>query len=189
MEERLTRISRFLSYLLRHRPETEGLLLDEHGWAVIDELLATRGSRKHGLTRDLLERVVAENDKQRFEVDNNWTRIRACQGHTVAVRLDLKEATPPEFLYHGTASRNVPSIRKNGLHRGKRHHVHFSLNPACAKTVGSRHGRPVVLRIRAKEMYEHSYQFFLSGNGVWLTESVPSGYIDFPDADICEKER
>ena len=94
---------------------------------------AIRGSQKRGLTRDLLERVVAENDKQRFEVDDNWTRIRARQGHTLSVRLDLEEAAPPKFLYHGTASRNVTSIRINGLHRGKRHHVHFSLDPASAK--------------------------------------------------------
>jgi putative RNA 2'-phosphotransferase len=179
----------FLSYLLRHHPETEGLSLDEHGWAVIDEMLATKGSRKHGLTRDLLERVVAENDKQRFEVDDNWTRIRARQGHTLAVRVDLKEAIPPEFLYHGTASRNLPSIRKNGLHRGKRHHVHFSLDPASAKNVGSRHGRPVVLRIRTREMHEDGHQFFLSGNNVWLIESVPPEYINFPDADVGEKVR
>jgi putative RNA 2'-phosphotransferase len=189
MEQRLTRISRFLSYLLRHHPEQEGLLLDEHGWAVIDELLATRSCRKHGLDREILERVVAENDKQRFEVDDNWTKIRAHQGHTLAVRLDLKEATPPDFLYHGTASRNIPSIRKNGLHRGKRHHVHFSLDLASAKIVGSRHGRPVVLRIRAQEMYEHRHQFFLSGNGVWLTGSVPPEFIDFPDPEIDGKER
>jgi putative RNA 2'-phosphotransferase len=178
----------FLSYLLRHHPETEGLSLDEHGWAIIDELLATRGSQKHGLTHDLLERVVAENDKQRFEVDDNWTRIRARQGHTLAVKLDLKEAPPPDFLYHGTASCNIPSIQKNGLHRGKRHHVHFSLDPASAQTVGSRHGRPVVLRIRALEMHQHGHQFFLSGNGVWLTESVPPEFIDFPEGNIGKKD-
>ncbi len=186
MEQRLIRISRFLSYLLRHHPETEGLSLDENGWAIIDELLSTRGSRKRGLTRADLERVVAENDKQRFEVDDNWARIRAHQGHSLSVTLDLKVAEPPDHLYHGTASRNVPSIRTHGLRKGKRHHVHFALDPATAKTTGSRHGPPIVLRIRAREMHERGYQFFLSGNGVWLTEKVPSVYIDFPDEDVCE---
>lgn len=132
---------------------------------------------------------MAENDKQRFEVDDNWTRIRARQGHSLSVTLDLNEAEPPDHLHHGTAARNVPSIRTNGLRKGKRHHVHFSLDPVTAKTVGSRHGRPVVLTIRAKEMFEQGAQFFLSGNGVWLTENVPPEYIDFPSADVSEEDR
>ncbi len=189
MEQRLTRISKYLSYVLRHHPETAGLSLDDHGWAGINELLAARGSRKRGLTLDLLRRLVAENDKQRFEVDHKWTKIRARQGHTLAVRLDLKEASPPDCLYHGTACRHLPSIRQHGLHRGKRHHVHFSLDPASAQTVGGRHGQPVVLRIRAREMHAHGHRFFLTSNGIWLAESVPPDYIDFPDAEVGEKDR
>lgn len=128
MKQRLVKLSKFLSYLLRHHPESEGLALDEHGWAVIDELLAMKGSRIRGLSRAVLDRVVAENDKQRFEIDETGTKIRARQGHSLPVRLDLQEAVPPEYLYHGTASRHLASIRAHGLHKGSRHHVHFSLD-------------------------------------------------------------
>ena len=158
--------------------------MNEHGWVMLDELLAARGSRKHGLTRSVLERVVAENDKQRFEVDDNWTKIRARQGHSLSVDLDLKAAEPPDCLFHGTATRNVRSIRADGLRKGKRHHVHLSIDFETAKLVGTRYGHPIVLKIRAREMHDHGYQFFLSQNGIWLTDTVPEEYIDFPDGAI-----
>ncbi len=179
MEQRLVAISRFLSYLLRHDPGSEGLCMDEHGWVFIDDLLAASGSRRRGITRDVLDRVVAENEKHRYEVDEDGIMIRARQGHSLPVKSDWKAVTPPDRLYHGTASRDVPSIRTEGLLKGTRHHVHLSADAATAKKVGARHGHPVVLVIRAREMHEHGHAFFLSGNGIWLTESVPPEYIDF----------
>ena len=180
MEQRLVRMSRFLSYVLRHHPEAEGLTMDEHGWVTVEELLSTRGARKRGMTQLLLERVVAENDKQRFELDQAGERIRARQGHSRAVDLGWKTVTPPQYLYHGTSSRAIPSIREAGLERRNRHHVHLSRDSATANKVGARHGRPVVLTVRAGEMGDAGYEFFLSGNGVWLVDCVPPQFIEFP---------
>jgi putative RNA 2'-phosphotransferase len=179
MEQRLVAISKFLSYVMRHDPESQGLSMDEHGWVLIEDLLASPGSRKRGITRDVLDHVVAENEKRRYEVDEDGIMIRARQGHSVPVESDWKAVTPPDRLYHGTTSRVVSSIRAEGLLRGTRHHVHLSADAATAKNVGTRHGRPVVLVIRAREMHERGHAFFLSGNGIWLTESVPPEYIDF----------
>jgi len=169
--------------VLRHHPESEGLAMDGHGWVLIAGLLRSRGARARGLTRAVLERVVAENEKQRFEVDESGGRIRARQGHSVAVQLDWKEAIPPDRLYHGTATHALASIRAEGLRKGTRHHVHLSLDAATARRVGARHGRPAVLVIRAKEMREQGYRFFVSSNGIWLTEEVPPDFIDFPDTE------
>lgn len=180
MDRSLVQTSKFLSYLLRHRPDAIGLVLDEQGWAEVDALLA--GCARHGraISREMLERVVATNDKQRFMISADGTRIRANQGHSVAVDLGYVPAEPPPLLYHGTAERNVASIRRQGLTKGKRHHVHLSTDEATAHRVGSRHGRAVVLRVRAAAMAATGIEFFLSANGVWLTDSVPATYIDFP---------
>jgi putative RNA 2'-phosphotransferase len=180
MEQRLVRMSKFLSYLLRHHPEAEGLSMDEHGWVSVEELLHAPGAKKRAITRDLLSRVVAENDKQRFEFDEDGRRIRARQGHSRRVSLDWTPVTPPEYLYHGTSSLAVSSIRQLGLHKRNRHHVHLSLDAATARRVGARHGHPSVLLIRAREMHGKGYSFFVSANGIWLTESVPIEFIEFP---------
>lgn len=180
MSKRLVKVSKFLSFLLRHHPEAEGLSMDENGWVVVDELLAAPGAQKRGITRDLLDRVVTENDKQRYEFDEEGKRIRARQGHSRDVSLGLTAVAPPEHLYHGTASRVLSSIREDGLRRRNRQHVHLSIDAATATQVGARHGRPVVLVIRAREMHEAGHEFFVSGNNIWLTESVPPGFIDFP---------
>jgi putative RNA 2'-phosphotransferase len=157
--------------------------MDEHGWVSVEELLSTQGARKRGLTRPLLRRVVAENDKQRFEFDLAVERIRARQGHSRTVDLDLKAVAPPQYLYHGTSSRAIPSIREAGLQRRSRQHVHLSPDVATARKVGSRHGPPVVLTVRSGEMHDVGHEFFLSGNGIWLVESVPLQFIEFPQSD------
>lgn len=177
----LIRVSRFLSYVLRHRPESIGLRLDAEGWGSIAELLERAGVAGTPLSRDVLLRVVRENDKQRFRISEDGERIRANQGHSVAVDLGLAPEVPPETLFHGTAARNRESILRDGLVRGGRQHVHLSLDEATARGVGQRHGPAIVLTVRAGEMHRARFEFFLSANGVWLTEHVPATFIDVPD--------
>jgi putative RNA 2'-phosphotransferase len=176
----LVKISKFLSLVLRHKPEMIGLVLDEQGRASVEDLI--RLAKEHGqaITRPVLERVVAENDKQRFALSADGNFIRASQGHSIDVDLGLAPAEPPEVLYHGTASRFLDSIRAAGLHAGGRQHVHLSLDVATATKVGQRHGRPVVLVIRAGDMSKAGHAFYRSANGVWLTERVPIAFIEFP---------
>ncbi len=181
MEKHLVRTSKFLSLVLRHNPQTIGLRLDEGGWARVDELIARARGARVNLTEELLREVVEKNDKKRFALSEDGLRIRASQGHSIAVSLDLDPVEPPEFLYHGTASRFTESIRESGLVRGRRNHVHLSKDERTAVSVGQRHGKPVALVIKAGRMHEEGFQFFLSANGVWLTEKVPADYIIFPD--------
>jgi putative RNA 2'-phosphotransferase len=176
----LERVSRFLSLVLRHKPEEIGLVLDANGWADVEDLIRLANLRGAGLTRPLLDRVVAESDKKRFAFSEDGRRIRASQGHAVEVDLALPPVEPPEFLFHGTASRFLESIRATGLHSGSRQHVHLSLDETTATAVGRRHGRPVVLVVRAREMAAAGHTFFISANGVWLTERVPVQFIEFP---------
>ncbi len=180
MEGRLVRMSKFLSYVLRHHPEAEGLTMDDHGWVGVEELLSAPGAKQRGITRDLLSQVVAENDKQRFEFDEARQKVRAQQGHSRAVEMDWAVAIPPEYLYHGTAEQAVSRIREEGLLKQSRQHVHLCLDHGTAMKVGARHGRPVVLAIRAREMHATGHKFYVSGNGIWLTENVPPQFIDFP---------
>ncbi|MFZ5636415.1 MAG: RNA 2'-phosphotransferase [Pseudomonadota bacterium] len=170
--------SKFLSFVLRHRPGSIGLVLDDAGWADIDALVRLAQPRI-ALTRDLVERAVAGNDKRRFAISDDGRRIRARQGHSIDVDLALPTTTPPERLYHGTASRFVESIREAGLIKRSRQHVHLSADADTAARVGSRHGTPVVLIVRAGEMAASGHVFFLSENGVWLTDAVPPAFIDF----------
>lgn len=174
------RTSKFLSLILRHKPEEIGLTLDQNGWAEVEELI--RLTNRHGirLTRSMLEQVVAESDKQRFALSEDGQRIRANQGHSVDVDLALPPSQPPELLYHGTASRFVESIRRSGLHAAGRRHVHLSPDVPTAMRVGQRHGKPVVLIVRSNEMASAGHTFFVSANGVWLTEKVPVEFITFP---------
>jgi putative RNA 2'-phosphotransferase len=180
MDADLTRVSKFLSLVLRHKPEEIGLMLDGQGWAEVDELIACAGRHGRRLDRALIRRVVETNDKKRFALSDDGSRIRASQGHSVEVDLALEPRTPPEVLFHGTATRFLESIRNQGLHAGGRNHVHLSLDEATATKVGARHGRPVVLRVRSGEMARAGMIFYLSDNGVWLTGSVPAEFIDFP---------
>ena len=167
-----------MSLVLRHKPETIGVSLDREGWLEVATLIEQ--SRKHGreLSSDLIETVVAENDKQRFAFSEDGLRIRANQGHSIReVELKLKAVAPPEVLFHGTVERFVGSIRSQGLLKQNRNHVHLSANRETAVSVGSRRGEPVILEVRAAEMHRDGYEFYLSENGVWLTEAVPPTYL------------
>jgi putative RNA 2'-phosphotransferase len=175
----LVRVSKFLSLVLRHDPGKIGLTLDAAGWAEVDELIAAAARAGVEIDRETLARVVAESDKQRFALSPDGGRIRANQGHSVEVDLGLEPRTPPEVLYHGTASRFVDSIRGSGLHAASRTHVHLSADEETARRVGQRHGSPVVLTVAAGRMHRDGRPFFRSANGVWLTDAVPAEYIGF----------
>lgn len=173
-------ISKFLSLILRHKPEAVGLALGEGGWVAVEELLAALARHGRPLGRAELAAIVAGNDKQRFAFSADGSMIRASQGHSVAVDLGYAPATPPERLYHGTVARFLPSIRAEGLRRGQRHHVHLSADAATAVRVGARRCEAVVLTVAAGRMAAAGHEFFLSANGVWLTAQVPPGFILFP---------
>lgn len=172
--------SRFLSFVLRHRPERSGIVLDRQGWVSVAELLGACARHGRHFSREELEAAVAANDKKRFVFSADGLRIRASQGHTVEVDLGYDPLDPPELLYHGTVARHLKSIRRNGLQKGRRHHVHLSADRETACGVGSRYGIPVVLAVRAGEMARAGMKFYRSANGVWMTDSVPSAFIDFP---------
>ena len=179
MDKRQTQISKFLSYVLRHRPDEIGITLDAQGWVAIDVLLAAAAAHGRRITPEDLDFVVENNNKNRFAFSEDGTRIRASQGHSTEVDLGYRPSTPPAVLYHGTAVGNLACIRAEGLHKGQRHHVHLSIDTATAAQVGGRHGRPAVLVVQAGEMHAAGYEFFLSANGVWLVEHVPVAFIDF----------
>lgn len=172
-----TSISKFLSLVLRHKPEEIGLALDANGWAPIEELIVRANARGTPLTRPLIETIVAESDKQRFAISADGAMIRANQGHSVDISLGLKPQTPPEQLFHGTATRFIESIRTSGLHAASRQHVHLSSDQATAEKVGSRHGKPVVLVVESGQMARDGHLFYQSDNGVWLTDCVPPDYL------------
>ena len=178
MDRALVKYSKLLSLVLRHDPAAMGLELDGAGWVAVDDLLAAVQQRRPAFTRDVLERVVEENDKRRFAFSADGQRIRASQGHSVPVDLVLTPLVPPAQLFHGTASRFLESIRRQGLLAGSRHHVHLSADEGTARTVGGRHGRPVVLVVAAGRMQAEGHEFFQSANGVWLVASVPPSYFD-----------
>jgi len=177
MHERLIRLSKYLAKYLRHAPHDLGLTLQPGGWVPVDDLLAA--ARKHGfpISYDDLVECVETNDKQRFAFDVSGELIRANQGHSAPVDLQLEEREPPETLYHGTVERFLPSILKDGLIRGKRHHVHLSRDVETATKVGERRGRPVILKVDAGRMHRDGCKFYLSANGVWLTDTVPPEYL------------
>jgi putative RNA 2'-phosphotransferase len=177
MKDRSVKISKFLSLVLRHKPETISLRLDEAGWVNVADLLAALDAHGRPVTRAELEETVATNDKKRFAFNEDGTRIRASQGHSVEVELDYAPAAPPAVLYHGTASRFLGSIFASGLVKGQRHHVHLSADTETALKVGQRHGKPVVLTVRAAAMQTDGHIFYLSANGVWLTDAVPPAYL------------
>jgi len=177
MQKRLIRVSKYLSKYLRHAPQELGLTLQPGGWVAVDELLVAADKNGFPISYDELVDCVETNDKQRFAFDETGDRIRANQGHSVEVDLQLEEREPPEFLYHGTVELFLPSILKEGLIRGKRHHVHLSKDVETARKVGSRRGKPVVLQVDARRMHRDGHKFLLSANGVWLTDTVPPGYL------------
>ncbi|QJX48646.1 RNA 2'-phosphotransferase [Hymenobacter taeanensis] len=172
-----TRISKFLSLHLRHRPELLGLTLEPGGWVGVKALLAACAHHKFPLTKAQLEAIVSNSDKQRFAFDETGTRIRAQQGHSVPVELGLVPQVPPSELYHGTVASALPAIRQHGLQKMTRHHVHLSPDVETARRVGSRRGRPVLLVIDAAALYAAGTLFYQAGNGVWLTDHVPPQYL------------
>lgn len=185
MKAHLVKTSKFLSLVLRHQPEAIGLQLDDQGWVAVDELLRCSQQGPYPLTHELLEEVVRTNNKQRFAFSPDGMRIRASQGHSIDVDLALSPLEPPEVLFHGTADRNIASIRQGGLRKGQRQHVHLSSDEQTAIKVGQRHGKPEVLTIRAGEMHRQGHLFYRSENGVWLTDHVPPQFIVFPDGSAC----
>jgi putative RNA 2'-phosphotransferase len=166
--------SKFLSYILRHEPEFIGLALDSEGWAEISVLIEAAKTAGKSFDRELLQQVVDTNDKKRFAISGDGLRIRAVQGHSsMSVAIDYAELIPPQILHHGTATRFMDSINREGLRPGQRHHVHLSADEKTANAVGARRGQVVILRIEAMLMYEAGYKFFQADNGVWLTAEVP----------------
>ena len=173
----MVRRSKRLSLVLRHQPSLVGVELDEHGWVAVPVLLEALTAHGWPISRPELAEVVETNDKQRFEWDREADRIRARQGHSVTVDLDLPVVAPPDVLFHGTARRNLDSIMRAGLERRDRHHVHLSVDVATARRVGARHGEPAVLQVAAAQMARDGHEFRVSGNGVWLVGSVPPSYL------------
>ena len=172
-------VSKFLSLVLRHQPELIGLRLDDAGWANTTELLAKAAAHGSIFTRTDLEEIVANNDKQRFAFSEDRSRIRASQGHSVPVTLGLEAQVPPELLFHGTVAKFLDSIRKEGLQKMSRQQLHLSADRETAHKVGSRRGSPVIITVRSGDMHREGHAFFLSENGVWLTDSVLPPFIDF----------
>ena len=179
MNKKLVPLSRFLSLVLRHQPESIGLTLDAQGWADVDELIARCNARGKKLTRATLMAIVTTNDKQRFRLNDDQTRIRASQGHSIPVDLGLIAIEPPDILYHGTAEKNLGLIYAQGLIKQSRQHVHLSVDTLTATKVGARHGKVVVLTVQAGEMHRQGMAFYRSDNGVWLTDCVPPEYLKF----------
>ena len=172
--------SKFLSLVLRHQPDLIGITLDPAGWVSVDDLLAGCRRKGHDLSLADLEEIVHTSDKQRYAFNDDKTRIRANQGHSVPVDLGHAPTAPPAVLYHGTAEKSVPGIRRDGVRKGKRHDVHLSERVDTATAVGSRHGKLVLLTVAAGRMHRDGFTFHRTPNGVWLADHVPAEYLTFP---------
>ncbi|MCI9352837.1 MAG: RNA 2'-phosphotransferase [Lawsonibacter sp.] len=170
------KLGRFLSLVLRHDPSAAGISLDGHGWADVKELLAGVSRTGRKIDMDTLERIVRENNKQRYSFNEDHTRIRANQGHSLSVDVELREETPPQYLYHGTATRFFPAIQREGIRKMSRQYVHLSGDFQTAMAVGRRHGSPVVITVDAQAMARDGVGFYRSENGVWLCEHVEPKY-------------
>jgi len=181
MADPLASYSKLLSYVLRHRPDEVGLELDPHGWVDAGELLSALHQRESAWTQDLLQRVVETNANRRFELSSDGARIRARQGHSVPVNLELEALAPPDLLFHGTVGTVLDRIRTEGLKKMQRHHVHLSADVDTARRVGGRRGRAIVLEVDAAGMHERGHPFYVTSNGVWLTDHVPPDLIRLMD--------
>lgn len=177
-------LSKFLSYVLRHKPDSIGLTLDAQGWAVIEDLICKSQAAGTLLSREILIRIVQTSDKKRFSLSEDGLRVRAAQGHSVQVDLGLAPQPPPSVLYHGTATRFLDSILAEGLRPQARQQVHLSPDENTARKVGERHGKPAILRIDASKMRGKGYEFFRADNGVWLVDRVPPEFISLLDPEI-----
>ncbi len=171
------RLSKFISLILRHKPSVIGITLDPHGWADVDELISGL-SKKYPIDREILSQIVANDKKGRYSFSEDGKYIRANQGHSINVDVELQQQTPPEILYHGTGEKSTASIEAQGLTPQGRLYVHLSLTPEDARKVGQRHGRPAVYAVKSGEMAGAGYAFYISANGVWLTKSVPAEFLE-----------
>jgi len=176
-QKQLKQVGKFISLILRHEPQKIGLQLDSAGWASVNQLLVGLKSKNFEISLAQLQELVASNDKQRYSFNDDQTQIRANQGHSLKLDLQLEAREPPAVLYHGTATRFLDAIREQGLLKGNRHHVHLSTNEDTARQVGSRHGQPIILKIASKDMHESGHLFYCSENMVWLTDHVPVAFI------------
>jgi putative RNA 2'-phosphotransferase len=176
-EKQTTQISKFLSLVLRHQPETIDIQLDQNGWTDVNELIEK--ANKYGIKfdRETLNHIVAANTKKRFAFNETLDKIRASQGHSIEIELGYTNEKPPEILYHGTGEKSVQSIIETGLEKRSRQHVHLSSDIETALKVGQRHGKPFVFKVLAEQMYNDNFQFFISDNGVWLIDNVPTKYL------------
>jgi putative RNA 2'-phosphotransferase len=179
-----TKLSKFLSLILRHNPGLIGIQLNEQGWADVEALIYKMNEYGKNIDKEILDKLVEIDNKKRYAFNNDKTKIRASQGHSIIIDLGYSPETPPEFLYHGTASQFVDSILKSGIQKRGRHHVHLSPDIATAVNVGKRHGKPVVFEIKANDMFVHGFVFFISENGVWLTNEVPARFLQVVDHQI-----
>lgn len=175
---KLDKLSVFISLVLRHKPDTVGINLDEHGWANVEELIDGINNTGRKIDMEVLEAIVRTDNKQRYSFNEDRTLIRANQGHSIPVDVELKEQEPPEFLYHGTADRFIKAIMKEGLKPMSRLYVHLSKDIETANKVGKRHGKPVILKVHSGQMYKDGIMFYFSKNGVWLTKKVDVKYLE-----------
>lgn len=178
------RISKFISLILRHKPEEIGLTLDEYGYVNVSDLIEGLNRKDYKVTISDLERIVAEDNKQRYSFNKNKTKIKANQGHSIDVNLELQSIEPPKVLYHGTATRFSDSIYKEGIKKQGRQYVHLSADVETAAKVGKRHGELVIFKVNSQQMYRDGYKFFLSENKVWLTDYVPIKYFSKEQSDF-----
>jgi putative RNA 2'-phosphotransferase len=185
-KQREREFSKLLSFVLRHNPAFAGLKPDRAGWVSVHELLSGLSAQGKTLSQEELSLIVSNNNKKRFALSEDGQRIRTSQGHSIEVELGYQQTEPPELLYHGTASRFIKAIADEGLTKRARHHVHLSASIETASNVGQRHGTLVLLTVRAGEMHRNGYVFLLSDNGVWLTDNVPTKFIEFPEVSTVE---
>lgn len=180
MSKNIVKLSKFISLILRHKPDRFGLTLEEGGWLHIDELIAAAQRINVPLDRETLEYIVTTSDKQRFTLSQDGQRIRASHGHSLPVDLGLEPTWPPQYLYHGTAIRFLPSIQQHGLTSRGRQSVHLSTDEVTARQIGRRHGKPVVLTVTAEKMALTGFLFYHTASGIWLTSHVPPEHLTFP---------
>ena len=188
MTSQIIKVSKFLSLVLRHRPESIGLELDRNGWADINTLMEKSSKIGRHMTRQLIEEVVETNDKKRFSISDDGLRIRANQGHSISVDVEMVKSVPPDDLYHGTVESFYDSIQKQGLKKQNRLYVHLSSDVETAFKVGSRRGKPIVLQVEAGKMHQSSFEFYLSANGVWQVDHVPPQFISIVDPKFYSKQ-
>lgn len=176
-EKQIIHISKFLSLVLRHQPETIGIQLDQNGWTDVNDLIEKANNYGIKFDRETLNHIVATNAKKRFAFNDTLDKIRASQGHSVDIELGYSNQKPPTILFHGTADKFVQSILDTGLEKRNRQHVHLSSDLETALKVGQRHGKPFIFKVLAEQMYNDNFQFYISENGVWLTDNVPTKYL------------